>query len=181
MDKTIELGAWEIRADNVFNAWGDVRKSSVAIVEAINAETSAAAKCAGRAAIEARWLARGMDSGSKNKAWARLIATSHDAGLTMAPFTYPMPAEGARAKKARTAREKSAAIAELEAETKAKKTAIKAAEEAHSKALGGIRKMISDRAKNCVLEIVLQRVLAAFDEPVTVTKAKAKRKTAAAE
>jgi hypothetical protein len=171
MDKTIELGAWEVLAENVFNAWGDVRKSSVAVVAAINAEESAAGKCAGRAAIEARWLKRGMDAGSKNKAWARLIAASHDAGLTMSPFTYPMPAEGARAKKARTAREKSAAIAELEAETKAKKTAIKAAEEAHSKALGGIRKMITDRARNCVLEVTLKRVLAAFDGPATKRKA----------
>jgi hypothetical protein len=114
-----------------------------------------------------------MAKESKNKAWARLIESSFNSGLALAPFVYPMPSEGVRAKKARTAREKSSAMAELDAEVKAKRTAIKAAEEAHSKALGGVRKMITDRARNCVLEIVLQRVLAAFDEPVTVTKAKA--------
>lgn len=174
MDKTIELTVWGVWAEKFTAAEADVRKVSVGIVEAINAETSPAAKCAARAGIENHWLTKGMAKESKNKAWARLIESSFNSGLALAPFVYPMPSDNARAKKARTAREKNASAIAMEATIKAIRETAKAADAAHSKALGGIRKMISDRAKNCVLEIVLQRVLAAFDEPVTVTKAKRK-------
>jgi hypothetical protein len=146
--------------------------AAVAIVEAINAETSHEAKCKARAAIEARWMATGMDSRSKNKTWARIIAISHAAGLTLSPFVYPMPSQSAKAKALRTAREKSAAMIALDADVKAMRSTLKAAEDAHSKALGGIRKMITDRARNCVLEVTLERVLAAFDGPKVKAKAK---------
>ena len=168
--------AWEVHADTFGKATDDVRTSAVAIVTAINAETTPILKCAARAAIEGRWLATGrIQATSKNKLWARLVEVSFNNGLILVPFVYPMPSEGAKAKASRKTREKTAAMAEHDAKAKAERSAIKAAEDAHSKTLSGIRKMINDRARNCVLEVILQRVLAAFDEPVT----KAKRKAAA--
>ena len=164
--------AWEVHADTFGKATDDVRASAVAIITAINAETTQTLKCAARAAIEGRWLATGrIQATSKNKLWARLVAVAFDNGLAMSPFVYPMASEGAKAKASRKAREKSDAMAKHDAKVKAERSAIKAAEDAHSKALGGIRKMITDRARNCVEEITLKRVLAAFDGPAAKRKA----------
>ena len=159
------IGAWEIHADTFGKAHDDVRASSVAIVTAINAETTPALKCAARAAIEGRWLATGRISEGKGKnvLWARLVEVSFNNGLALAPFIYPMPSDGAKTKANRKAKEKNIAAKKLEATIKAMRDTAKAADAAHGKTLAGIRKMIHDRARNCVLEVTLQRVLAAFD------------------
>ena len=156
--------AWEVHADTFGKATDDVRSSAVAIVTAINAESTLVLKCAARAAIEGRWLATGrIVATSKNTLWARLVEVSFNNGLALSPFVYPMPSEGAKAKASRKAREKNADAKKLEATIKAMRDTAKAADVAHGKTLAGIRKMINDRARNCVLEVTLQRVLAAFD------------------
>ena len=166
MDKTIgeAKGVWEVHADTFAKALGDVRLASVAVVEAINALATHAEKCVARAAIEGRWLATGrIVATSKNTLWARLVEASGNNGLLLTHFVYPMPSEGVKAKASRKAREKNAEAKKLEATIKAMRDTAKAADAAHAKTLAGIRKAINDRARNCVLEVTLQRVLAAFD------------------
>jgi len=167
MDKTIgeAKNAWEVHADTFGKATDDVRASAVAIVTAFNAESTHAGKCAARVAMENRWLATGRiaEGKYKNVLWARLVEVSFNNGLAIVPFIYPMPSEGAKTKANRKAKAKNLAAKKLEATIKAMRETAKAADAVHAKTLAGIRKQIGDRARNCVQEIILQRVLAAFD------------------
>ena len=167
----------QIEVSNVWSALAieftrselDCREAAVAIVSRLNGAADHAAKCEGRAAIEAQWLVEnGGVLANKNAKWARMVAVAFGAGLTIAPFVFPLPSGTAKAAAAKTARKRaanstSAEMVELNRVAKVQRDQLRAKELERNTALAGIRGLIVEATKLCTDSDTLTRVLEAFE------------------